>query len=105
MRGMANLRGVGRVTRGKVAGMQLIIYRRDKTTLMVHAKNAEIDFKKRQTRMNDAILSIPEEHYLLRSKQIIWDDRKKLFVVPGEYVLTKAGERRKGTGLVLNFGL
>lgn len=102
---LVDLHGMGRITQGKIEGMQLFIQRQSRPNIQVISAQAVLDFKKKRTIMTDAILQIPERGYTLQSKQIIWDDKEQVFIVPGAYQITEAGNRKFGKSLALDFGL
>lgn len=105
VRGLAELRGIGRVVQGNVQDMTLEIFRDDKLHLSVVSKSAILDFKKRQTQMKQARLLAPGKNLTLVSNLIVWDDKRELFLVPGRYELKTANGKKSGEDIALTLDL
>ncbi len=102
-KGRSNLKGIGLITRGVVNGFTLEVYREDKPLLVVKAKKAYIDFKKKRTKLSGVRIEDVLSGKIIKSGSVIWKHKENVFDIPGEYIaLTPKGTAR-GKGIKVNF--
>ncbi|MDO3377610.1 hypothetical protein [Geoalkalibacter halelectricus] len=101
--GLTQLRGVGRVTRGKIAGMSLV-YRQDlQPVLRVGARQAVLDFARGESRLEEVIIECLSLRQRVHAPIVYWDRDAQRFFIPGDYRLEKEpGIFTPGRGLVVD---
>jgi hypothetical protein len=101
-KGKGSRKGMGFITRGVIKGLTLEVYNADKLSMVVRARGADIDFKKKETRLAKASLEDVLSRKLIQGRAVIWDSREKVFRIPGAYtILTPTGMTR-GEGITVD---
>ena len=95
----AVLKEIGLVTRGVVKGLKLDVYKNNKLAFVVKAQRAYTDFRKKETKLMNASVEDVSLKKRISSKSVIWDNKEKVFKVPGEYMMLVDGKVTKGKGL------
>jgi len=93
------VKGMGLVTRGVIKGLILKIYRAGNPLMVVKASRGYIDFKKKETKMQRVSIEDVLSGRLIKSSSVIWNDKEKVFNVPGEYIAMTPEGRAKGRGI------
>jgi len=103
----ASLKGMGLITRGVINDLVLKIYKASSLSILVKAKKAHIDFKKDETKLQKASIEGIFSNKIIKSTLIIWNEKEKIFKIPGEYIaLSPMGwQRGKGIKVDLDFVL
>jgi hypothetical protein len=101
-RGAPGMQGVGNVTRLVMDGMELAFCREGTPYLEARASSGVMDFKKKEIRMRGAILEHLPSQKKIAGKTIFWDDRARLFKIPGRYESITSRGRRKGRGVTVD---
>ncbi len=95
-------RGLGIITRGVINNLDWRIYKKGRPYFLIKAQKAEIDFKKKKTKLFTCSLENALLKKTISGKLIIWDDRKKYFYIPKSYYLiSPTGEKSGGQGTVI----
>jgi len=95
----AVLKELGLVTRGVIKGLTLHVYKNDKLTFVVKAQRAHTDFRKNETKLMNVSVEDKTLKRNISSKSVIWDNKEKVFRVPGEYIMLADRKATKGKGL------
>lgn len=92
-------KGMGIITRGVIKGLTLEIYKFDKLSLVIKAKKAYIDFKRKKAKMARVSMESISAKKLIMSRSVIWDNEEKVFKIPGEYIALTSTGRARGKGI------
>lgn len=90
-----------RLSRGVIAPFALTV-RRDgdgETLLLFTARYGEMEPAEKKTRFSDATLTDPRSGKTIRSRTVYWDEARKTFQIPGNYLAESPKGQGKGTGL------
>jgi len=98
-KGKAASKGMGLITRGVIRGLILQVYKADRLSIVVKAKEAYIDFKRKETHLVRAGIENVLSKKLIKSRSIIWDNKEKVFKIPGEYIALTPKGITKGRGI------
>jgi hypothetical protein len=103
--GLAGMKGVGNISRVVMDGMEMTFFRQKSPHLQVRAQKGEMDFKKKEIRMEQALLEHLPSQKKIAAATIIWDDEARLFKIPGKYQAQTPQGRASGRGITvdLNF--
>lgn len=106
-KGNAVPKELGRITRGVIKGFTLEIYKKGKIFVIVKANEGEIDFRKKIVEMKDVHLEEIMSKKVIKSNFAVWDNKEKVFKIPGEYIATtpKGSAKANGLRVDLNFGV
>jgi len=90
---------MGIITRGVITGLTLEIYRSDKLSLVIKAQKAYIDLKRKKAEMASVSMESMPAKKLIMSRAVIWDNKEKVFKIPGEYIALTPTGRARGKGI------
>jgi hypothetical protein len=96
------MKGVGNITRAVMDGMELAFYRRKSPYIQVVAQKGEMDFKKKEIRMEQALLEHLPSKKKIAASTIIWDDEARVFKIPGKYQVQTPQGRASGRGITVD---
>lgn len=82
-KGKSRVKAMGVITRGIIKGLVLEIYKADKLSLVVTAKEAIIDFKKQEATLVTASIEDKLSNKLTTSRSVVWSGKDKAFKIPG----------------------
>jgi hypothetical protein len=97
--------GMGIVTRGVIKNLVWKIYSADSLCLIVKARRGYIDCKKKKTNLKNVSLENLLSQRLIVSKSVIWNERDKVFEIPGEYFAVTPKGNVRGRGMKLDMDL
>lgn len=97
--GKSALKGMGLITRGVIKGLTLMVYKADKLFLVVKAKEAYIDLKRKETRLVTVSIEDVLSKKLITSRSVVWDNKEKVFKIPGEYRAQTPKGQASGKGI------
>ena len=100
--GLAGMKGVGNITRVVMDGMEMAFFRRKYPHLQVRAQKGEMDFKKKEIRMEQALLEHLPSQKKIAASTIIWDDEARVFKIPGKYQAQTPKGRASGRGITVD---
>ncbi|MBI5058094.1 MAG: hypothetical protein HZB61_15900 [Nitrospirae bacterium] len=97
----------GRITRGMINKMSIEVYKNGKISMSARAGQGVIDFRKRVTKMKDVSIEDASTQKVIKSNAVIWDNKEKVFIIPGDYIAITPKGSAKGNGLKidLNFNM
>jgi len=99
-RGVGNdLKGLGFLTRGVINGLVLEIYKGNTLSLLIYSKKAYIDFKKKKTDLIMCSIMDKLSGKRVASRLITWDNREKIFKIPGDYIAQTPSGMAKGKNI------
>lgn len=101
LKNIVDIKGMGRITQVVADGLRLDLRKSGEAHLHVEAKAGVFDLKKKELRMDDALLKNPLGKTLVGSL-VIWDEAERIFRIPGSYVLTESGRQTLGEGAFLD---
>lgn len=84
----ARIEPLGRVTRLLADQITIEMYRDDQKILVLEAATALIDKKKEGINFFNATLQDVRSHRFIKSRKILWDRQRKVFVIPGQFIDT-----------------
>lgn len=105
VKGLAGLKGMGRVTRAVLLGMKMEVLNSGHPHLRLSAQNAEMSINKAEMQMENVLIENPVSGKRLISKVVIWDEKNRVFVVPGEYRLQTPGGISVGKNVAVDLNL
>jgi hypothetical protein len=91
--------GFGIVTRLLAEDLTLDVLRKASTTLVLTAERGLVENRKGEAQFINATLSDPRTGRLIRSNRILWDNKRKKFMVPGTYSLTAPRDQVRGEAI------
>ena len=95
-------RMLGRVTR-VVLKQATIEFRRDKKRIMtVVADSGLMDKKKEDARFFNATLTDLRTNRVVKSREVLWDEERNLFVIPGKYIEWSSADRVTGASVEID---
>ena len=103
--GLADLRGMGRISRAVIDSLFLNVFRNQASGLHLQSLRAILDLKNRTADFAIARLIGHQGDFQLDTALLQWDERHKIFYVPGEYQLTSQAGVQRGTGAVIDADL
>jgi hypothetical protein len=92
--GMEQRRGL--VSRGIINGLTLEIFDADQPSILVSARKAYIDPKKKMVRMQGVRMKDISSGSEITSRFINWNHQERKFRIPGEYVARSGGKVKEG---------
>jgi hypothetical protein len=97
----------GVITRSVVEGITVKIFHTDCLSIILRAKRADVDRKMHKSRFQYATLEDARSDRRITSREIIWDDRDKAFLIPGGYIAETASgnARSKGARVSLDYAV
>jgi hypothetical protein len=101
-RELTGMKGVGNITRAVMDGMELAFFRQKSPRIQVRAQKGEMDFKKKEVRMEHALLEHLPSKKKIAASTIIWDDEARLFTIPGKYRAQTPGGQASGRGITVD---
>lgn len=101
-KGKSDLKGMGLITRGVIKNLTLEVYKAEKLSMVVRARKAYIDFRRNKTRFEMADIEDVVSKKRIKSKSGIWNNKEKVFVIPGDYVVQTPEGRASGRGIKID---
>ena len=86
----ARIRPLGRVTRLVADKITIELYRDDQKIVTLKAETALINKKKEGVKFFNATLQDGRSSRFIRSRKIVWDRKRNVFIIPGHYSDTGA---------------
>ena len=77
--------GAGLVTRVIIDSLVVEMYKADRLSMLIKAKKAYINFKRKKIDMKGVSLEDVFAGKLIKSESAIWDNESKVLKIPGEY--------------------
>lgn len=102
IQGLAELRGVGRLTRAVVDGMTLEFLHDKEMVLRAQMEKAFIDLQKNESRFEKSVFQLSRQKIILLGEEAFWDKKNKKFIIPGPYRILEGGDRKTGTGIAID---
>jgi hypothetical protein len=104
--GLAGLKGMGKITRATFAGMRMTVYGRGGgPELRIMARQAFMEPGKPEVRMEKVFLeNLPLKTRLI-SDEVIWNEERETFAIPGTYRLETADSLTRGTAGLFDLSL
>jgi len=100
-RGSANKsprREFGVITRSVVQGISVKIFSADALSMTLRAESAHLDKRRHKPRFLHATLNDAKSDRRISSKEIIWDAKNKVFLIPGDYLAQTDSGHATGRG-------
>ncbi len=98
----SDLKGMGVITRVLIKGLVINIYKNDILSLTVKAGKAYIHLRKKKVNLIDADImhTLSQKHIM--SRFIIWNEKEKVFEIPGQYIAVTPKGKTAGMGIKLD---
>jgi hypothetical protein len=77
---------IGLITRGVIKGFVLEIYKADTPYILIKAKKAYIDFRRKKIKMIWVSMKDVSSGKLIRSRSVIWNNKEKVFEIAEKYI-------------------
>jgi len=103
LQSVAQMRGVGRVTRSKFTEFMMRLHREGEPPLQIHAREAFGNIPEKEFSLSECILQVGEKR--LKASKALWNQERKCFIVPGEFVFWQGATRLSGTGAEVDLSL
>lgn len=98
--GLAQLRGVGRLTQVVISGMSMVYHQDQEASLRMLARQATLDLTRGQSLLEEVVIECLTAGKRIHATQAVWDRDTQRFVIPGSYRLMSPGEApRPGSGI------
>lgn len=98
----SDLQGMGIVTRVLIEGLIMDIYKDDILSLVVEADKARIHIRKKEVKLINATIKDMSSQKHITSRLIIWNEKEKVFKIPGPYIAVTPKGKATGTGINLD---
>lgn len=107
IKGLAAIKGSGRITKVTISGMEIISLRDDKPVLRLIAQTGLFDARQKQLKLEKIVLQNPSIGLRISSEQALWNKKINAFEIPGPYELHTADGIQKGERIYvdMNFRL
>jgi hypothetical protein len=105
IRGLAELKGMGRITRAVLFGMSMETFFNEKPILHLQAQHATMNISKAEMILEKAIIENHQTATRLIGKEIFWNEKQKTFKIPGEYHLQTPSGTIRGEKSIFGFDL
>jgi hypothetical protein len=92
----------GIITRCRLKDLFWKIYRDNNLSLIIQAKRAEINFRTKQMRLSDVCIEDRKSHRCIITRSVIWNEKQKIFKIPGHYIAMTPKGRASGRGMQLD---
>lgn len=92
---------VGMVTRLIVKKVRVDIFQEELRTIVLAAEDALVE-KKSEAVFYNAILKDNRSDQIIRSRKILWNDKRKVFVIPGAYAMSASGNNTSGESIEID---
>jgi len=76
----------GLVTRGVMKGLTLEIFEDKNQSMLITAQKAFVDFKKKALKMVNVYMKDISTGKMIKSRSVIWNDKKNVFEINGQYI-------------------
>jgi len=97
-----NSNSMGLITRGVIKGLILEIYKKKQLSLVIKAQKAYIDINKKKINLIGTDIEDVLSKKYIKSKAVVWDDKDKIFKIPGNYIATTPKGKAKGKGIKID---
>lgn len=102
IKGLATIKGAGRIVKVTIAGMEILALRGDKPEFILQASVGSFDARHKQLQLENVIMEQPENHLRLTTDRAVWNKEINSFAVPGPYVLHRGNEVVKGENIFID---
>jgi hypothetical protein len=93
---------VGMVTRLIANGVRVDIFRDEIPAIVLAAEYGLVEKRKPEAVFINAILKDSRSDRVVRSRTILWDEKRMLFVIPGPYVMSASGNDDRGKSIEID---
>jgi hypothetical protein len=97
--GKALSKEMGLITRGVIKGLVFKMYKAESPYLLVKAKKAYMDFRNGTISMKSVVLDEVTTGRTVESGSVIWNNKEKVFTVPGKYLVNGPEGMKSGKGM------
>ncbi len=98
----SDLKGMGIITRVLIENFIMDIYKDDILSLVVEADKARIHIRKKEAKLINATIKDMSSQKHITSRLIIWNEKEKVFKIPGPYIAVTPKGKATGTGIKLD---
>jgi hypothetical protein len=98
----ARMDSLGRVTRLLADKIVIELYRDDQKIVILEAATGVIDKKKEGLKFFNATLRDVRSNRFIRTRKILWDTKRKVFFIPGQYSDTGPSGRFTGSAVTID---
>jgi hypothetical protein len=102
IKGLATIKGAGRIVKVTIAGMEILSLRGDKPEFILQARVGSFDARHKQLQLENVIMQQPGNHLRLTTDRAVWNKEINAFEVPGSYVLQRGNEVTKGERIFID---
>lgn len=93
---------VGLVTRLIANRIRVDIFRGDRQAIVLAANYGLVEKKNSEAEFINAILKDSRSDRVIRSSRILWDEKRRLFVIPGTYAMSASGNDTSGQSIEID---
>lgn len=93
---------VGLVTRLIAKGVRLDIFREEMQAIVLVAEYGLVEKQKSEAEFINGIIKDGHSDTFIRSSRILWDDKRKVFVIPGAYAMSASGNNTSGESIEID---
>ena len=93
---------IGLVTRLIAKGVRLDIFREEMPVMVLVAEYGLVENKKSEAEFINGIIKDSCSDRFIRSSRILWDDKIKVFVIPGAYTMSASGNSTNGESIQID---
>lgn len=102
IKGLASLKGAGRIVKVTIAGMEILSLRGDRAEFLLQARVGSFDARRKQLQLENVTMEQPEKQLRLTTDKALWNQDLKAFAVPGPYILYRGKEVVKGENIFID---
>lgn len=93
---------VGMVTRLIANGVRVDIFREEIPAIILAAEYGLVEKRKPEAEFINAMLKDSRSDRIVRSRRILWDEKRMLFVIPGPYAISASGNDTRGKSIEID---
>ncbi|MGD2073490.1 MAG: hypothetical protein PVI91_06620 [Gammaproteobacteria bacterium] len=93
---------IGLVTRVIANGVRYDIFRNEKRKMVLVAEHGVMEKRKSGVEFFHAVIKDSGSDRFIRSRKILWNEHRKVFVIPGAYAMSASGNNTSGEAIEID---
>lgn len=102
IKGLASIKGAGRITKVTITGMEIFSLREDKPEFILQARVGSFDARKKELQLEQVTLLQPITGMRIVTERAVWNKKIKAFEIPGDYEVTTEKGVKKGKRIYID---
>jgi hypothetical protein len=100
--GRAVSKEMGLITRGVIKGLVFKMFKEEDPYMLIKAKKAYMDFRNGSIKMQGVVLDEVTTGRTVESGSVVWDNKERVFTVPGRYIMNSPEGMKNGKGMTID---